>query len=513
MLLLAAACAHAGDLLWPLPDGRYLTGGYADSRPDHFHGGIDLRTGPRHLPVVAPTDGWIERIAVSPGGYGRAIYLRMTDGRTAVYAHLHEFVPPLERLMRAAQLRTGTYRMDTLFFESAVERAFRRGDTLAFTGSSGSGPPHLHFEIREGAIQTDPLANYEPRDHQRPVITAIRWVELADFSHETSGRKWNGGEIRADSPVALLIQTYDPGPWGRHAVPACLRVRVNESVAFEDWPSRIDLHGTRNIYSKIVWPARRRDGTDIRRLFHMLPPPARLDSLTRRDGWLAGLDHAEITIEVEDRAGNVTSTHLTISCGPWPDVRPNVAKPPLQRGQFRIHADHDPVAAWAILENPSGWEIRIEPSGLAFGDRVRLTYCLQDNERLPGLYFYERRENGSRKPLWRLPDSGTEDTMACWILRAGTYGVAEDHEPPRLVLSGRSGKLRFSLSDDESAIDDSAVRCRVNGITAVAEYEPEENGGAIWTAEPLRRGTHDVWFEAADRAGNVRTWQVNVDIP
>lgn len=512
-LLLTAAAAHAADLLWPLPDGRDLTGGYADSRPDHFHGGIDLRTGPRNLPVVAPTDGWIERIAVTPGGYGRVLHFRLSDGRTAVYAHLNEFVPPLENLMRTAQLRTGVFRIDTLLHEPAPERSFRRGETLAYTGSSGSGPHHLHFEIREGAVQTDPLANYSPADHDPPVITAIRWISLADFSPEAGGQKWQGGAIRAESPVALFVQTYDPGPWGRHAVPARLRVIVDGRTVFEDWSSRIDLQGPRNIYAKIVWSARRRDGTDIRRLFQIVPPFGTVDSLTPRAGWLSGLDHANVIIEVEDRAGNVTAEKLTITCGTWPAGRRNPPANSLRNGAFLLSAADDPAAAWASLDAADEREVRIEPFDLAFGNRARLTYCLRDGEQSTGLYFYERRANGSRKPLWRVPDSPATDSISCLILRAGTYGVAVDETPPRLVLSGRSGRLRFTLTDDDSAIDDSAVRCGVNGKTAIAEYEPEEQGGAIWTAEPLRRGAHEVWFEAADRAGNIRTWEVSVTIP
>ncbi|MDD5088591.1 MAG: M23 family metallopeptidase, partial [bacterium] len=150
LILLCAMCLAAipgdgrlaAEPLWPLPDSRTLTGGFADSRPDHFHGGVDLRTFGKALPVIAPTDGWIERFAVSPSGYGRSLYLRLADGKTAVFGHLSRFQPRLESMLRDSQLAVGTYRVDCLFEDSAESCGFRAGDTLALTGRSGIGPPH-----------------------------------------------------------------------------------------------------------------------------------------------------------------------------------------------------------------------------------------------------------------------------------------------------------------------------------------------------------------------------------
>ncbi|MDD5089245.1 MAG: Ig-like domain-containing protein, partial [bacterium] len=103
-------------------------------------------------------------------------------------------------------------------------------------------------------------------------------------------------------------------------------------------------------------------------------------------------------------------------------------------------------------------------------------------------------------------------SMSCRILRGGVYGVAEDRNPPRLVISGRSGKITFQLTDGESGIDDSSVRCSVDGRAAVAEYEYEEDGGDVWTPIALKAGDHNVTFTAADRAGNERSWTITVTV-
>ena len=59
---------------------------FGEMRPNHFHSGVDIKTdGVTGKPVVAAADGYVVRIAVSPGGYGRALYIAHPDGTTTVY--------------------------------------------------------------------------------------------------------------------------------------------------------------------------------------------------------------------------------------------------------------------------------------------------------------------------------------------------------------------------------------------------------------------------------------------
>jgi len=508
----------AADLLWPLSDPRTLTGGYADSRPDHFHVGVDLRTFGKALPVVAPTDGWIERFAVSPSGYGRTLYFRLADGKTAVFAHLSRFEPRLERMLRDSQLAVGTYRVDCLFEDSVQSCGFRAGETLAYTGSSGIGAPHLHFEIRDGAVQLDPLSFFEPRDATPPVITALSWTTLTGVSPLSTGiplpleresaARWDAGSIISEDAISLFIQAYDPGPWGRHAVPTAIRVKRGDRIEYEVECARIDLLGARDIYARLVWLARRDHNRDVRRLFDFPHPNSEIASA----GWLTDANEEIVTIEVEDRAGNVASAMLNITAGAWTHPEFTFASSSLAAGRFTIETDDDAMAAWAECEALSAREIRIGESGFAFGDRHVLTYSFADGESLPGLYFYERKNGGGRRGLWRAAELDSSSSMSCRILRGGIYGVAEDSDPPRLLISGRTGRITFQLTDTQSGIDDSSIRCTVNGRTAIAEYEYEEDGGEIWTPHALAKGDHDVEFTAADRAGNERSWSVTVTV-
>ncbi|NLH52928.1 MAG: M23 family metallopeptidase, partial [Bacteroidales bacterium] len=73
----------------PLTRPLRLSGTFGELRPDHFHAGIDIKTNQEEgWPVIAIADGYVSRIAISPTGYGKALYIDHPGGYTSVYAHL-----------------------------------------------------------------------------------------------------------------------------------------------------------------------------------------------------------------------------------------------------------------------------------------------------------------------------------------------------------------------------------------------------------------------------------------
>ena len=75
-----------------------LSGNFAELRNNHFHSGIDIRTFTTGKKVYAIAEGFVSRIKVSAGGYGKAIYIDHPNGYTSVYGHLDKFNPELEAL-------------------------------------------------------------------------------------------------------------------------------------------------------------------------------------------------------------------------------------------------------------------------------------------------------------------------------------------------------------------------------------------------------------------------------
>src|SRR5512140_838447 len=138
---------HLGPDVTPLASTPGLSSGFGEFRGAHFHAGLDYSTEEAEgSPVRAVNDGWVERARASGVGYGRAIYLHLLDGRTVVYGHLARFAPRLDAYVAAHQDSAGEYEQDLL--PRAGEIAFHSGEVVAWSGQSGAGPPHLHFELR-----------------------------------------------------------------------------------------------------------------------------------------------------------------------------------------------------------------------------------------------------------------------------------------------------------------------------------------------------------------------------
>jgi hypothetical protein len=168
-----------------------VTSGFCEFRPDHFHSGIDISTAGRvGFRCFAAGDGEIVRARVSCGGYGRALYLRLADGRTVLYAHLSRFAGAVEDTMRARQASEGTSYVDVELPAGAFP--VRRGDVIGWTGQSGAGVPHLHVEVRDRLERPlDPLRDAWPvPDAVPPAVTRVALTPLTppssvDGSSET----------------------------------------------------------------------------------------------------------------------------------------------------------------------------------------------------------------------------------------------------------------------------------------------------------------------------------------
>ena len=143
------------DYIWPTNASNYLTSSFCEYRPGHYHSAIDIKTwNEEGFPIYAISDASIYKIRVSPFGYGKVIYLLLDDGNYAVYAHLQKFNSELEKKVRSIQLANKRYTLNWMPDSLRV----KQGDLLGFTGQTGIGSPHLHFEIWRAGEPIDPLA-------------------------------------------------------------------------------------------------------------------------------------------------------------------------------------------------------------------------------------------------------------------------------------------------------------------------------------------------------------------
>ncbi len=172
----------AGTLEFPMTNDICPTSSFGSYRAGHLHGGMDFSTGGvTGVPVLAVDSCYVWRIKLWNGGYGKALYAQLPDGKVAVYGHLSRYRPELEARVEAEQDRLGFYEIELYF--GPGEFNFAPGDTLAFSGDTGSGPPHLHFELRSGQgdhSKINPVPDYlDISENLSPVIEKIAIVPLS----------------------------------------------------------------------------------------------------------------------------------------------------------------------------------------------------------------------------------------------------------------------------------------------------------------------------------------------
>lgn len=133
----------------PLHIPLLLSGNYGELRSTHFHAGIDLKTlGETGQPVHASKEGYISRIKIQSGGYGRSIYITHPNGLKTVYGHLQSFHPEIEAYVKQNQYKL--QRFEVNLYPPKEKFILNQGQQFALSGNTGrSGGPHLHFEIRK----------------------------------------------------------------------------------------------------------------------------------------------------------------------------------------------------------------------------------------------------------------------------------------------------------------------------------------------------------------------------
>lgn len=146
LFLLTTACLGAqgqqldpNDYIYPLRElkQRLYSANFGEIRPGHFHAGVDIKTDAEEgKPVVAAADGYVSRVVLQAGGYGRAVYLTLRNGTTVVYGHLRRFRDDIERHVRRERYERRSNGVNLWFGPGTWP--VKQGDVVAYSGDSGS---------------------------------------------------------------------------------------------------------------------------------------------------------------------------------------------------------------------------------------------------------------------------------------------------------------------------------------------------------------------------------------
>jgi murein DD-endopeptidase MepM/ murein hydrolase activator NlpD len=319
------------NLFPPLSGPLYLSGAFGEVRTDHFHSGVDFRTGGKaNAEVFASEKGFISRIKISGGGFGKAIYIDHPNGYTTVYAHLDRFIGRIDKYVKDQQYKQELFEID-IYLKPYVIRV-ERGELIAMSGNSGSsGGPHLHYEVRRTLNQmpvNPSFTNLAITDNLKPSVRGL-WIYTLDSSVSTNIKqktpidfKSNNGDditisdtVKTFGTVGLAIKAYD------YVNTGSTRCGINSLVMWVNgvpWYSfKVDgflFSETRYVNSHIDYEIRQLEGKRIHKLF--IDPNNKFSNYgtIRNQGRLTVKPDSiyAVKIEVGDAYGNNTYVNLTL---------------------------------------------------------------------------------------------------------------------------------------------------------------------------------------------------------
>jgi len=250
LIFTAKAQDYPQNMAKPLDIPLLLSGTFGELRGNHFHSGLDIKTkGIEGLKVFSAEKGYVSRIKISHGGYGKALYITHPNGYTTVYGHLKKFSPRIEKYIKAKQYKKESYTIQV--YPKASELVISKKELIAFSGNTGgSFGAHLHYEIRKtaGAIPHNPmLFGIDIKDTQKPVVKNVYIYPISDDAQinqsddvvqvnlkQKSLGSFTSDPIIAFGKIGVGVNTYDKqdGSYNWNGV-YNIKVRVNGLQTYE----------------------------------------------------------------------------------------------------------------------------------------------------------------------------------------------------------------------------------------------------------------------------------------
>ncbi len=196
----------------PLNPPQNITSTLCENRYSHLHSGVDFSTGQKNgLPVLAVMDGEAKQVKITYRGYGKCLYLFHKDGYITVYAHLSKFSPEIEEYLKPyyeKNLYPGTVEINPPIF-------YKKGDIIAYSGESGFGFPHLHFELRKGIETLNPVPYFNFSNSSEVFLKKI--IVIPETPYTSINGKFKKvsfklplkDEIKVSGPFSIGIEAYD----------------------------------------------------------------------------------------------------------------------------------------------------------------------------------------------------------------------------------------------------------------------------------------------------------------
>ena len=481
ILALMVSVAVRGQFASPFDFPLLLSANFGELRPNHFHGGIDIKTGGVvGKRIYSIGDGFVSRVLVQHGGFGQAIFIEHPNGLTSVYGHIIEFAPEVQEFVRSVQYENESFTIDV---NIEPERfPVKQGDLIAISGNEGSSAgPHLHLELRrtDSGNYVDPLPYFKDliNDTKAPVINHVgfypvkgkglingsskkRIVTPASLNQAVTA--W--GEIY----TAISANDYMDGTQNKYGVRK-VTLYVDEEEVFNSETDEVARSENRMINGFIDYE----DYSLNRRLMmrsHVLPGINIGILHTGESRGIVTIDEErdyKFRYELEDEYGNRKTCRFTVK-----GVREEIPEY-VPNANNMLYTDKNNVIQEPGMELivPKGYvyedteletEVKGDSSGISFDYKLDMgrnplhdfcwlaieirNYPIQDMRK-----YYIAQKSGGRK--YSVGGSYKDGWIEAKVRQLGTFTVAIDTIPPRVSpISLNAGSLSFKVSDEETGI-------------------------------------------------------------
>ena len=538
-LLLTTSLLSAQSAFTPSPPidiPLVLSGTFAELRGNHFHGGIDIKTqGRSGLKITAVSDGYVSRVAVSPYGYGNALYLRHPEGYTTVYGHLNTFYPELEAWVEE-QLRNRS-KNDGNLYPSPEQFKVTRGQLVAFSGNTGgSFGPHLHFEIRDTKTEEplNPLKfGIEVKDTRKPDIRGLKWT-AKDFSDAGSFK--SGDTIKSTSALGIDLFTTDKQDLannnnGVYAIEAS----IDDQTFFTANYSRINFSTSRFINAHINYDLYCSGGVRYTRLYELENNPLKITdtyeisapAFRASKGWITVAHDSVVKLEasVKDFKGNTSEFRFYIE-GNAP------LSPEKKSIKLDWEKDHDLTLGAIQIHLPAGALYKTsEFNLLKKGDAqyvigegcvplqtyMTLEWTLQSTQ-IPGVgwFLWEADHMGKKSAI-----SGERygAVMTFKTRSTGTYELDQDLKKPEVSLlktttyprsNSTFREIRLRVADDKTGVE--RYSARIDDRFARIDFDYKKEMLKIIVPKDIPAGSHNLRVVVIDGVGNTSVEEYTITL-
>ena len=306
-----------------------LSANFLELRSNHFHSGIDVKVGGVvGAKLFAIDEGYISRVRVCAGGYGKCVYIMHPNGYTSVYAHMDSFSKPIRELVEKIQYESQLFEVDTTLHEGFIR--IKKGESIGTAGNSGySFGPHLHFEIRdENEVPLNPVHFYSFTDNLAPelhklsvyTVDSVRNVPHSRLTHQVDLKGVKGTArvdsiVHIESPAYIALEAIDrmTGTHNKFGI-RTMRVELDGKAIFSIKVDSISFDISRYINSLIAYDERQNSG---KALIKSYVEPGNVLPIVK-EVWQNGLISLpddkvhKLAISVTDDKGNASTLNLKV---------------------------------------------------------------------------------------------------------------------------------------------------------------------------------------------------------